>query len=273
MQNEKIYVSELSASKHIFHNYHFCRGNSNQRKTRIGIIKKGCGTYIYLNKKLDVTEGDIVFIPENIYCYSEWHGKPEIEVIYVCCFLHYEQFQYEPQIINCHKEIGNDLITISNLLAIDYLKELEAYSLFYKLLQKVLPQLVRSNISYDKTLQTAIEFITDNWNSNFSIGDLAKKCCVSESTLYHLFQKELGQTPIKFQNFIKINVAIEYLEKQNLSIATISHLAGFNSENHFRKVFTDITGTTPLKYRKKVNHHHFSLIRKSGDTYAKQRTS
>ena len=229
----------------------FCRGNSNRRKTRVGVILKGSGTYIYLSKKLKVTEGDIVFIPENIYCYSEWHGDPEIEVIYVSCFMHYEQWRYEPQIINCDHELKNDLIEIANLLSSDYIKELEAYSLFYKLLQKMLPQMVQSKISYDKTLQTAIDFITDHWDHDFSVGDLAKKCCVSESTLYHLFQKELGQTPTKFQNFIKINVEIEYLEKQNYSIATISHLVGFNSENHFRKVFSDITGTTPLKYKKR----------------------
>lgn len=251
MRDGKIYVSELSTSKHIFNNYHFCRGNSNRRKTRIGVIIKGSGTYIYLNKKLNVNEGDIVFIPENIYCYSEWRGNPEIEVIYVSCFMHYEQWRYEPQIINCDKEIKNTLIEIANLLSIDYIKELEAYSLLYKLLQKVLPQMVQSKISYDKTLQTAIEYITDNWNDAFSIGDLARKCCVSESTLYHLFQKELGQTPVNFLNSIKINIAIKYLESSNYSISTISRLAGFNSENHFRKVFTSITETTPSKFKKK----------------------
>lgn len=251
MQDGKIYVSELSTSRHQFNEYHFCRGNSNRRKTRIGVILKGSGTYIYLNKKLNVSEGDIVFIPENIYCYSEWHGNPLIEVIYVSCFMHYEQWRYEPQIINCDKEIGDDLIKIADLLSQDYIQELEAYSLFYKLLQKILPLMLTSKISYDKTLQTAIEFITDNWNSDFSIDDLAKNCCVSESTIYHLFRKELGQTPITFQNFIKINVAIEYLEKQPYSIATISRMVGFNSENHFRKVFADITGMTPLNYRKR----------------------
>lgn len=250
MQYEKIYVSELSASKHSYTNYHFCRGNSTQRKTRIGIIIKGNGTYIYLNKKLNVSEGDVVFIPENIYCFSEWYGSPEIEVTYVSCFMHYEQFRYEPQIIDCDEEFKNDLIKITNLIEVDSIKELEAYSLFYKLLQKVLPQMQRSNISYNKTLQTAIEFITENWNTDFAIGDVAKKCCISESALYRLFQKELGQTPIEFRNSIKINVALEYLKKKNYSISTISRLAGFNSENHFRKVFTDITGTTPLKYRK-----------------------
>lgn len=256
MQGEKICVSELSATKHTYSNYHFCRGNSNRKKTRLGFIAKGSGTYIYLGKKLRVSEGDVVFIPENVYCFSEWYGTPEIEVIYVSCFMHYEQFRYEPQIIHCDGEFRDDLLKISSLLSLgnqegDYINGLEAYSLYYKLLQKLLPQMQQSNISYNKTLQEAIEFITDNWNTDFSIGDVAKKCCISESGLYRLFQQELGQTPVRFQNFIKINVAIEYLEKQSYSIATISRLTGFHSENHFRKVFAGITGTTPLKYRKR----------------------
>ena len=101
MKNENIFVSELSCARHTFQKYHFCRGNSNRRKTRFGVIVKGHGTYIYLSKKLKVSEGDVVFIPENIYCYSEWHGDPEIEVIYVSCFMHYESFCYEPQKIDC----------------------------------------------------------------------------------------------------------------------------------------------------------------------------
>jgi transcriptional regulator GlxA family with amidase domain len=113
-----------------------------------------------------------------------------------------------------------------------------------------LPQMVQSTVVFDKALQTAIEYITENWNRNFSVSDLAKAACVSESAIYHLFQKELGQTPVSFLNSIKINVAIEHLENSNYSVATICNLVGFNSENHFRKVFTELTGTTPLKYRK-----------------------
>ena len=140
---------------------------------------------------------------------------------------------------------------ISELLAQGYLEGLEAYSLFYKVLQDILPQMKKSNIAFDKTLQTAMEYITRNWNNNFSVSDVAKKCLVSESTLYHLFQNELGQSPIRFQNSIKINIAIEYLETTGYSIAEISRMVGFNSENHFRKVFADFTGTTPLKFRKR----------------------
>ena len=250
MINSSIYVSELSTTKHTFNKYHFCRGNSNKRKTRIGVILKGNGTYIYLSKKLKVAEGDVVFIPENIYCYSEWSGDPEIEVLYLSCFMHYENFRYEPQLINCSQTTKADILNISRLLTGDQYDELEAYSRFYMLLKDILPQMVQSDITYDKALQIAIEYITAHWNEDFSVSELAKKCCVSESTLYHLFQNELGQTPVRFLNSIKINVAIEYLENSNYSIAAISQLVGFNSENHFRKVFSEFTGNTPLKFKK-----------------------
>ena len=250
MMEGNIYVTELSVSKHVFNKYHFCRGNSNKRKSRLGVILKGSGTYIYLGKKLKVCEGDVVFIPENVYCYSEWHGAPEIEVIYLSCFMHYESFKYEPQTIDVDQSVKNNILQISDLLSGGQNEMLEAYSRFYRLLQTVVTKLRQSDITSDKTLQTAIEYITDNWDKFFSVSELAKKCCVSESTIYHLFQKELGQSPINFLNSVKINIAIEYLENSNYSIATISRLVGFNSENHFRKVFAEFTGTTPLKYRK-----------------------
>lgn len=250
MKNANIYVSELSASKHTYRNYHFCRGNSNKRKSRLGVIQKGRGTYIYLDKRLTVTEGDVVFIPENIYCYSEWHGEPDIEVVYVSCFIHYDGLQYEPQAVCCDEETKVGILRIAELLTLGELESLEAYSLFYRLLQTVLPQMIPGNIAYDKTLQTAIEYITCHWDEDLSVADVARACCVSESTLYHLFQKKLGQTPIHFINSIKINVAIDYLENSNYSVSTISRMVCFHSENHFRKVFCDITGITPLKYRK-----------------------
>ena len=250
MNAADLYVSELSFSRHVFSKYHFCRGNSNKRKSRLGVVVKGSGTYIYLNKRLRVSEGDAVFIPENIYCYSEWRGDPEIEVVYLSCFLHYESYKYEPQILEIGEEAKNDILQIALLLDSEPPAVLEAYSRFYKLLQSVTASLKPSDVAFDKTLQNAISYITEHWDRPFCVAALSKHCCVSESTLYHLFQRELGQTPIGFLNSIRINVAIEHLENTNHSIATISALSGFRSENHFRKVFAGLTGTTPLKFRK-----------------------
>lgn len=248
--NVNMYVTELGTSRHTFNKYHFCRGNSNTRKSRIGLILNGEGTYIYLNQKLKVSKGDVVFIPENIYCYSEWYGDPLIEVVYLSCFLHYEDYKYCAQILDVSEDTKQDILQISRLLSNDGLDRLEAYSLFYKLLKLVALKMKPMDIVIDATLQSAIGYVTENWDKDFSVADIARKCCVSESTIYHLFQKNLGQTPIGFVNSIRINIAIEHLENSKYSVSRISELVGFHSENHFRKVFCELTGMTPLKYRK-----------------------
>lgn len=248
--NYDIYVTELGASKHVFNKYHFCRGNSNSRKSRIGLILHGEGTYIYLNQKLKVSKGDVVFIPENVYCYSEWHGDPLIEVVYLSCFLHYENYKYGAQIIDTDNDIKSEILQIFELLSKDRIERLEAYSRFYKLLESVIPKIKPMEISINSTIQSAIDYIIENWDKEFSIADIARKCCVSESTIYHLFKKTLGQTPISVVNSIRINIAIEYLENSNYSISKISELVGFSSENHFRQTFYKLTGITPLKFRK-----------------------
>jgi transcriptional regulator GlxA family with amidase domain len=165
--------------------------------------------------------------------------------------MHYDGFCYEPQLLPADEKIKDGILQMSRLLSSEkVLDELEAYSLFYKLLQRILPVMRATNLTIDKTLSTAIEYVTGNWDQSLSVADIARKCCVSESTVHHLFKKELGVTPIHFINSIRINVAIEYLENESYSIATVSRLAGFNSENHFRSVFREFSGTTPLKFRR-----------------------
>jgi transcriptional regulator GlxA family with amidase domain len=164
--------------------------------------------------------------------------------------MHYGNYTYGAQIIDIEESVKTDILQISELLGGGMLERLEAYSRFYKLLQAVIVKMKPLDIVIDTTLQSAIEYVTQNWDTDFSVADIAKKCCVSESTIYHLFRKNLGQTPISFVNSIRINVAIEHLENSNYSISRIGEMVGFHSENHFRRIFSDLTGMTPLKFRK-----------------------
>lgn len=248
----RVNISELSSSVHTFNQYHFCRGNGNRRKSRFGIIERGEGTYMYLNRKIEVRAGDIIFIPERIFCYSEWRGAPDIKVTYVSCFMNgdSEAFEYEPQKLPHSDGAWDAILEINRLLSGDYLDELRAYSIFYGLLCEFVPNMKRSYICSNKSLQKAVEYIADNWNKDFSVADVARRCAICESKLYNLFRSELGQTPVNYLNSIKINYAIQYLENSDYSISQISRMVNFSSENHFRSVFSSIVGTTPLKYRK-----------------------
>lgn len=253
IEKHRIHISELSSTVHSFYKYHFCRGNTSKRKSRFGIIERGEGVYMYLNKRLAVKEGDVVFIPEGIFCYSEWRGNPDIQVTYINCFMHYQAgfYEYEPQKLPNPTGIRQELLRICSLLNGDLADELEAYSLFYGILKTVIPNMQQRQISADKALQQAIAYIMEHWDQDFSVKDLAVQCGMSESKIYHGFQAQLGQTPVHFLNSIRINHAIKFLESTDEPISMISQRVGFHSENHFRKKFVEITGTTPLKFRKR----------------------
>jgi AraC-like DNA-binding protein len=157
-------------------------------------------------------------------------------------------FEYEPQILEADPEVWDELSEIAALLSGDFSDELLAYSIFYKILRKILPGMTESAISTDKTLQKAISYIINNWDKPFSVKDLALHCCVSESGVYHLFKKNIGTTPIKYYNHIRLEQAISAFASDD-SIEQSAYRNGFESYGYFRELFKAYTGMAPRQYR------------------------
>ncbi len=125
------------------------------------------------------------------------------------------------------------------------------YTLFYQVVgdfnfnkpQKILP-----------VLSTAIEYINEHLTENFSMEELANYCCISESRLFHIFQKELNISPTNYKNKLRIKKSYSLLTDTNLSIEEISEKLGFNSATHFRKEFRKFSSSSPKNYRKIFNN-------------------
>ncbi len=250
------YITDLTANIHRYKDYHFCRGNNSKRKSRIGFIEAGSGEFMHLNKKIAVKEGDIIFIPEKIFCYSEWRGSPDISVTYLSFNIvgDNDGGNFELGVLPVESSDSAELIKkAASLLSGDTADVLSAYSLTYKFLAESLPLINKNRRRLDEALYDAVDYMTAHWNKNFSISDVAEACSVSDSKLYSLFREQLGQTPVAYLNQIKINYALQYLENNSLSITEICELTNFHSEGYFRKVFRDIVGSAPSEYRRKRN--------------------
>ncbi len=252
--NELFSVTELSLSEHSFKDYHFCKAGGDNRKSRIGFIEAGEAEFMYLDQKVRARENDIIFIPEKFFCYSEWHGNPDISVFYLNFNIegYNSDDSYPLQVLTNTNQADHELIKeIRKNLQGDFKGVLQAYSLFYQFLSLHLQDMLSYKKKLDKRVCKAIDFMTANWNTDFSMRNVAKEALISESTLYHLFREQLGQTPVSYLNAIKINYAIQYLENSNYSISKITSLTNFNSEAYFRRVFNSITGLNPSAYRKR----------------------
>lgn len=55
---------------------------------------------------------------------------------------------------------------------------------------------------------------------------------------------------------LKMRAAIQYLEKTTLSMEEISIQIGYNSEDHFYRIFSSFYGISPLKYRQQYRKKH-----------------
>lgn len=257
---ENFYVYELSSIEHKYKYKHLCTTKTRQMKMRIGVILDGMGTFTYVNQKVNVKRGDIVIIPEKIFCYSEWVGEPDIRVIYLSFKLNTDNTltNYSLQTFSLdgnaeQSEIIDAVIEIHSKLQGDMQSQLIAYSEFYMLLSKLLPIMENGRKKYKKELCEAIAYITDNWNRDFKFSDVATHCCACEAKLYRLFKEQLGQSPNDYLNSIKVNYAMQYLESSEYLVNEVSYMCNFHSETAFRKVFRKYIGTTPSDYKKQFN--------------------
>ncbi len=247
------YITNLSKKEHVFGSYHFCRGNNSKMKSRIGLVIEGKGEFFHLNRRIPVSQGDIIFVPEKVFCYSEWTGTPAIRVAYINFNMHCNDDcgRYEVQVLPTTTEGTAILRDVLQRLDGDNADLLEAYSRFYHFLSCNLSYMNQHCIQLDKVVYDAIDYMTSHSGEDFHIGDVAAACSTSESTLYHLFQKQLGQTPVSYLNAVKVNRAMQYLERGDLSVSEVCRMVNFHSDHYFRRVFQSITGMTPSDYRKK----------------------
>lgn len=91
-----------------------------------------------------------------------------------------------------------------------------------------------------------------------SVGDLAREFGLSEYSLFSLFKKRLGISPIKFIISERLEKSRWYLIRQNLPISAIAQLCGYHNIPLFSRQFKQFFGLTPQNYR--------NQYKKSGDS-------
>lgn len=125
----------------------------------------------------------------------------------------------------------------------------------YKLF--VLKQLEEISLGTNKRELTAVtkakKYISDNYQNQITLEEVAEEVEISPGYLSTMFKKELG---INFSDYIielRVEMAKNILKNTNLSIAEITEEVGYTDCRYFSKLFNKIVGIKPSKYRKLYN--------------------
>lgn len=130
-----------------------------------------------------------------------------------------------------------------------------ANNLFGLLLVK-LARIVHYGDGAERTRSTAKEavwkakrIIEENYGSPLTLESLAAETFLNKFHLAHLFKETVGQSPIQFLIYCRMEAAKRYLRTTGLQVKEIAEIVGYQSEPSFYNAFMKTTGTTPRKFR------------------------
>ena len=98
-------------------------------------------------------------------------------------------------------------------------------------------------------VRRALAHIGSVFREPVSLSDVARACHVSPSHLARLFRKETGESVVAHLQRLRINHARELLATTDRGLLEIAMESGFESIEHFHRLFRRITGVTPRTYR------------------------
>lgn len=101
-----------------------------------------------------------------------------------------------------------------------------------------------------KVIKDAVTYIHENFRHKIYIRDLAELTGLNEQYFIRFFGNTLGKSPIEYINDYRVRQAQELLMTTEFAVTEIATACGFHNMGNFIKIFKDISGTTPLKYRK-----------------------
>ncbi len=95
------------------------------------------------------------------------------------------------------------------------------------------------------------EWIENNFDQNFTYDKVARTHGMSRRTFERRFKTATGETPLAYQQIVRVEVAKHLLEDGNHSFDEITYQVGYEDSSSFRKVFIKQTSLRPNEYRKK----------------------
>ena len=230
-----------------FSKYHYTDARSGAPLNYLAYMQEGEAKIVSEYNTIEVKKGDLFYIPKNLSYQSYWYGSDKIDFLsFGFQTLHTtEEHVFALQLLPHDPMIVKKLLEISGISTVNC----KALSLFYEVMNDVIPQLKQSPESHEKMLVQRIKLCISR-HPHHSLPEIADLCMISESYLYALFKKQEHITPNDYRQKILCDMGMELLLTTDKKLEEVTDLLGFSSSSYFRKVLKKHTGYTPKELRK-----------------------
>jgi len=135
-------------------------------------------------------------------------------------------------------------IKIRNLLALN-----DKLKTTYSRLLKITLDEVEIESEEEKFLKAVVLYIEKNLNDpQLSVDAISREFHISRGSLYNKILEITGLVPVKFINSVKLEKAVQLMEKSDMKVAQIAYHVGFSTPNYFSKAFKEKYHMSPSEY-------------------------
>ncbi len=247
-------MDNVAFSKEFFFN-EYTRPNGAETHQRaganmhyFGYMLKGTSHFEAEGASFDVGEGELVYIPKFLPYDSYWYGEPQVKFI----SLGFSVFpETEPRFYNLQRvEIDDEIRRLITSITTGSPVGCKDAGLLFTILGKILSRMTYTIKKPSSILmQKACDIIESD--TRLSIGEVARRCGVSESGLYLVFRNE-GITPVEFRQRLLCERATVLLCSTDMTVEEISDRLGFSTPSYFRRVLKKHYGKTPKQMKNNI---------------------
>lgn len=109
------------------------------------------------------------------------------------------------------------------------------------------PDKVRRHL--DEKVHMLQDWLQAHLSEPFKLDQLAKKACLSERQIKRKFASAVGMPPLIYVQYMRIELAKEYLIETIWNVEKISDAVGYQDVRFFRALFKRHAGVSPSQYR------------------------
>lgn len=113
-----------------------------------------------------------------------------------------------------------------------------------------------TNKSPSRIFAEAVSWLEHNHSTYVHMDRLVERIGYSRARFFALFKQQTKMTPSEYLRNFRIGKAKELLMRTDLPAAHIGRTCGLGDPAHFSRLFSRMTGYTPLAYRRRMGFGH-----------------
>jgi AraC family transcriptional regulator, arabinose operon regulatory protein len=257
---KNLYITDIGFYPHAaFHNRE--RKNDCPQHILIHCVK-GRGWYSINNEIHSVKTNDYFIIPANT---AHKYGA-DINDPWSIYWVHFtgEFAKYYFSLLTKTKKNGpiNAIVNTSRqFLFYDIIQHLElmnntdniiySNSCLYAFLSSFQTSEMKISVNENDIIQQCITFMKASLHKNLRLDDFSSQLNLSSSHLSAIFRKRMKYSPIHLFTSFKVQKACQMLMDSSQNVKTIAYSLGYDDPYHFSRVFKNIMGVSPKKFKNK----------------------